>query len=100
MDLHTGTHATGHGQTLLDAARERNQVALLDFLLADLDIADTFLDLAKHETDPAHASLVLSRSETALEAIRRFLPRVGDPQSAADIKARVSRLAARLAPYR
>jgi hypothetical protein len=89
-----------NGQTLLDTARERNQRALVDFLMADLEMADTFLDLAKGETDPAHASFMVARSNTALEAIRHFLPRVGDPQSAADIEARVSSLAARLAPYR
>ena len=59
----------------------RSQKLLCDFLTVDLDIAFTFLNIARPTSDPEHRKSALEKTKIALRSIRVFLERVQTPYS-------------------
>jgi len=80
----------------------RSQQLLIDFLLADLDLAFTFVQTGVIETgsDEAHAEAAFDKAATALETIKRFLPRVEEPVERERITDRAAELERLLADSR
>lgn len=66
-------------------ADHRDQILLMDFLQADLDLATTFLQTAKIATEPEH-----------LRKIRELLVKVDDPASRKSIVDQAAELEAAL----
>lgn len=83
----------------LEALHRRNQLALIDFLNTDLDVAFTYLTIAHSAKSRDDATPLLSKARTAIETVRGFLPRVDDPRASADIRSQADRLDAELADY-
>ena len=78
------------------ASKERNQRALIDFLNLDLDLAVTFLEMAKSETglEPEHSDEALGKARIALQSIRQFQGRIEDPMEWQRIQDRADELVA------
>jgi hypothetical protein len=76
------------------ALHAKNQVALIDFLSADLDVAFTMLKTAEIESqdDPDHCRAALTKVRAALDTIRRFERGIDDPQSRKTIHDRADEL--------
>jgi hypothetical protein len=75
-----------------------HQVNLARFLEVDLDTASTMLSLAETERDiDAPAShRALGKAHTALRAVRRFLLKIEDPDTAERIRAKADAVEAAL----
>jgi hypothetical protein len=76
------------------ALKTRTQETLIEFLDADLDLAFTFLEIARNETD--HHEATIDKVRTALESIHRFQSRVEDPEARERIQNRAAKLEAEL----
>jgi len=77
----------------------RGQIALRDFLLADLDLAFTLLETAKVERtdDPRHSRSAIQKAQEALSVVRNLVGRIGDPEVGKAIQRRADELERALA---
>jgi hypothetical protein len=80
------------------ALHAKNQVALIDFLSADLGVAFTILKTAELEAtdNPDHCRAALAKVRAALDTIRSFEGRIDDPQSRKTIHDRADELSGKL----
>ena len=62
-----------------EALRARNQVLLSDLVSIDLDLAHTFLEMAKGTDNPEHEQRTVAYARNALEAVRRLFCWVENP---------------------
>ena len=71
-----------------------HQAALAEFLHTDLDIAFTFLDLARTErvSDPRRVSVLTDKAFNAIQTVRSLLARITNPHVAAAIRLRTDSL--------
>jgi hypothetical protein len=60
----------------LDGQVEVSEAALADFLRIDMDLAFTFLESAKITRSAIHRDKLICDARNALEAIRRFEPKL------------------------
>jgi hypothetical protein len=73
----------------------QTETVQLDFLQSDLALCATFVDLARIEVEAGQtdaARRVLAQAEKGPAAIRRFLPRIANVESRADIERRLDEL--------
>jgi hypothetical protein len=69
------------------------QRALVGFLQADLDLALTFVEIAKAEaTNPGRSQSLINKARRALKEVRHLNGRVQDPAMRQDIHARANEL--------
>jgi hypothetical protein len=65
-----------------EQAQKTSRTLLADFLVAELQIAQTMLDVARterqHPSDSAAAARLIQNAQTALATVRKFLPRLKD----------------------
>jgi len=75
------------------------QRARYDFLIADLEVCDTFAVLVETELavgEPDPAQLVLAQAEARYATIRRLFPKLQNAVEQNEIEARLNQLRARL----
>jgi hypothetical protein len=82
----------------LGALRIDYQATLIEFLRVDLDLAFTFLETAKteSESDPEHCKSAVAKAQAALETIRKFQGRIEDRDEWSKINSRADHLEAAL----
>jgi hypothetical protein len=74
-------------ELLIGAERSR-----IEFLTLELDLAFSFVSLAQQYRDVANRARSLRNARTALEAIRHFEGKIGDPGAWRQIHARADEL--------
>ena len=74
--------------------REKSQAALIAFLTTVLNLAHTFLKIARTEIDisPDHSKSAVAKARDALRAIRRFQMHVEDPVVSVNIRSKAEAL--------
>ena len=77
----------------------RGQIALRDFLLADLDLAFTLLETARIERtdDPRHSRSAIQKAQEALSVVRSLVGRIEDAEVGKAIRGRADELETALA---
>lgn len=73
--------------------QKRGQAALIEFLKTELDLAFTFLDTADVDRDePETVNKLLHKVRDALETVRRFEGRIGEPSAWSAVHGRADEL--------
>jgi hypothetical protein len=73
----------------LESLRRENQRILVEFLRGDLDLARTFLDLARwHLKNGDHEGYdrILRKTQRAIESIHHFEGEISDPKVRAELQ--------------
>jgi hypothetical protein len=74
--------------------RATSQATLIDLLTIDVNLAFTFLETGDITGAPGRRTELIDKADTALESIRRFLPRIEDPKTYQAILERTNQLEA------
>jgi hypothetical protein len=83
----------------LESARQRSQVALIDFLNTEVDLGLTLLKTADLTNNPTHGKQAVAMAIEAVATVRLFQDRIRDPAAWRKIQTRTDDLASRFSAY-
>ncbi len=80
-----------------DGARENSERTGIDFLDAELDLCQTFLDVADNEKDhPESAAFARTKAQQGYQTVLDWIATVHDPQNLNRLTAKLHRLKERI----